>query len=93
MVDADVRAAAVAYLEGLAVSKPACVHAAAVKLGIDPSASEPLVDPDTGSQPGKVVTVMVLEAGTAAVAQVKWESLGGWLTLLREAETSWVVIS
>ena len=91
MADADVRAAAFAYLEALALGKPASVHPAAVALGIA-SASDPLVDPETGSQAGKVLSVMVLEGGTAAVAQVRWENRGGWLTLLREGET-WVVIS
>ena len=84
-------AAAEAYLDGLATGTPAATQQDAVALGV---ASGELVDNlGTGSAKGQVLNVLVLKAGTCAVARVEWaNSAAGWLTLLIEGD-KWVVIS
>lgn len=85
MLEMDVRAAAEAYLSGGAA------HSEAVALGI--AGQSLIANPDTGSETGKVVSILVLHAGTAAVAHVTWaEQCAGWLTLLLE-QGAWLVIS
>ena len=91
-IDSAVRAAAEAYMESLPGATPgklASAHSEAVSLGVAGSAL--IVDP-TIREVGKVISVLVLHAGNAAIAHVSFSSRAGWLTLLVQ-DGAWVVIS
>ena len=89
---ASASAAVAAYLDGLACGVRRAVHSESMVLGIEPHAAEPLTNPDVGSVPATIVSVLVLEQGTTAIAHVRWTGRAGWLTLLKEG-ASWVVIT
>ena len=88
-LEASARAAAEAYLTGLANKTNTGRHPELVALRV---AGDTLTaNPDPGPEIGKVVHVLVLHAGCTAVAQVQWAGRAGWLTLLVE-NGQWVVI-
>ena len=82
--ESSVRDAAEAYLAG-AVPLPT------VAFGIGAFGDDEL-NPWIPGGGGRILSVLVLHAGTTAVVHVKWDTYAGWLTLLMD-KGAWIVIS
>lgn len=90
--ETSARAAAEAYVAGVAKGVPDAAHAEVAAFGV--ADGEIIQSPSMGQAgSGSVESILVLQGGKTAVAQVRWADRAGWLTLLIDNGGVWVVIS